>query len=155
MPGDRAHTQQAPEEGRDCCPWDTDVVLAAASCGHLKILQWALTQGPPAPWSSEACVAAASEGQIHILRWIAVNRPDLPWNRAACLAAAKQNHHTAVVDCLQTLPSSDTWGLRPMDTVDRLFIFGCFMLAATIGERWCINSFRRVVELTQGPVRCV
>lgn len=105
------HTRQMMELQQPC-PWDADVTLASASCGHLTVLQWALAADPPAPWSAEACVEAARQGHIDILRWVAGHQPPLNWNKAACLEAAKQNQQAEVVRWLQSLPGDmNVWRL--------------------------------------------
>lgn len=69
-------------------PWSYDTCSAAASGGHLEVLQWARSQG--CPWDSDTCSAAALNGHLALLQW--ARSEDCPWNCGTCSAAASGGH---------------------------------------------------------------
>ena len=63
---------------------DLFTCAAAASGGHLEVLQWACECD--CPWDEGTFEAAAYGGHLEVLRWM--REHDCPWDEATCAAAA-------------------------------------------------------------------
>ena len=60
----------------DDTPWGS-TCWAAASGGHIKVLQWARAKG--CPWSEWTCSSAARGGHLEVLQWARAN--GCPWDQ--------------------------------------------------------------------------
>ena len=69
------------------CPWDSDVLRAAAHNNHLHIIEWAYNNG--CPWTDNVCYEAVSKGYLHILEWVKEHVTDKPgpWSEEVIAAA--------------------------------------------------------------------
>ncbi|QDZ24156.1 ubiquitin-like protease domain-containing protein [Chloropicon primus] len=56
--------------------------------GHLHVLQWARSQGPPCDWNEETCWKAARGGHLDVLQWARSQDPSCPWNPKECKEVA-------------------------------------------------------------------
>ena len=83
---------------RPPCPWDGETCQEAASGGHLAVLQWARAQQPPCPWNEWTCITAACGGHLAVLQWARAQQPPCPWDVAQCFYAASDR---AVFDWVQ------------------------------------------------------
>ncbi len=64
----------------------------AACGGHLKVLQWAQSQG--CPWDKWTCACAAEGGHLKVLQW--AQSQGCPWNKDWCVLVAKNGGHLEV-----------------------------------------------------------
>ena len=78
------------------CPWDALTCTAAAEGGHLAVLQWARSQPPPCPWDESTCTAAAYGGHLAVLQWARAQQPPCPWDEETCRLAARQGQLAAL-----------------------------------------------------------
>lgn len=70
-------------------PWDTKRLgSAAATYGHLELLQWVYSQG--GKFHAGVCAWAAKGGFLNILKW--ARTVDLPWDDLVCCWAAANGH---------------------------------------------------------------
>jgi hypothetical protein len=70
------------------CPFylrKNSACIAAASAGHLEVLQWLRANG--CHWDEETCSRAAEGGHLEVLQWLRAN--GCPWDEAACMQAAE------------------------------------------------------------------
>jgi len=91
--------------------WNEAACAAAASGGHLQMLQWLRAQSPPCPWNSHTCWEAAQRGHLHVLQWVRAQEPPCPWDDNLLEAAifgeqvhvmaylAEQGHAVAAEAC--------------------------------------------------------
>jgi hypothetical protein len=73
------------------CPFSTATAVAAASGGHLAILQYLAQQQQQQQqqscscWSPAVCAAAAAGGHQHVLQWLRHELdPACPWDHNTC-----------------------------------------------------------------------
>lgn len=71
---------------------DTRVIIAAATTGHLRVIQWLRAQNPPCPWNENVCEIAAERGHFEVLKWLRNQNPPCPWSTSTYKAAIKANH---------------------------------------------------------------
>ena len=79
----------------ECCPWNEYTCSNAAHNGHLEMLQWARANG--CRWSSMTCANAAHNGHLEVLQWARAN--GCPWNVNYCLGS----RHTHVTDWIKSV----------------------------------------------------
>ena len=75
------------------CPWNSDIYVHAASCGHLHILEWAVNLDPDKSLlrkTTEICAFAARNGHFNIVKFAREN--GFPWDEKTCANAAKIGH---------------------------------------------------------------
>ena len=60
-----------------CVPYHMGPCAAAASGGHLEVLQWA--RGHGCPWDILTCTYAAEGGHFEVLKW--ARERNCPWNQ--------------------------------------------------------------------------
>lgn len=73
------------------CPWDPTLVgVAAAHNGHLHVLRWMFTQGPPDDAEPSISQAAAEGGHIRVLKWVAEFPHNWSWYTTSAAAGAGQ-----------------------------------------------------------------
>jgi len=76
------------------CPWGLGrwwTCIYAAKGGHLKVLQWARSQG--CPWNVYTCRFAAEGGHLEVLQWARSDPTDpCPWDELVCINAALKGH---------------------------------------------------------------
>src|SRR5438045_1734793 len=65
-----------------------NITTGAASGGHIKILEWAITKG--FKLDVNECAYAASYGKLETLKWLRQN--NCPWNTSTCENAALNGH---------------------------------------------------------------
>ncbi len=70
------------------CPWNKQICSKAARGGHLEVLQWARSQG--CPWDGWTCAGAARGGHLEVLQW--ARSQGCPWNEWTCTNAARKGH---------------------------------------------------------------
>jgi hypothetical protein len=70
------------------CPWDYRTCEGAAAGGHMDLLQWARTKG--CAWNACTCAAAASSGHLQLLQWARAN--GCSWDSRTCSRAAANGH---------------------------------------------------------------
>mmetsp|Transcript_5998 Transcript_5998/g.6194 ORF Transcript_5998/g.6194 Transcript_5998/m.6194 type:complete len:424 (+) Transcript_5998:142-1413(+) len=80
--------------------FNEDTYIAAASGGHLHILQWlrndllshmniSITS---CPWNTTVCSSAAKNGHLHVIQWLRSQEPPCPWNETTCIEAASSGY---------------------------------------------------------------
>ena len=74
--------------GNGRCPWNIRMCSAAAQGGHLEVLQWLRANG--CPWDATTCYCAARGGHLEVLQWLRAN--GCPWGRFTCSYAAYYGH---------------------------------------------------------------
>ena len=74
--------------GNGRCPWNIRMCSAAAQGGHLEVLQWLHANG--CPWDTETCSGAARGGHLEVLLWARAN--GCPWDLNTCQEAATGGH---------------------------------------------------------------
>ncbi len=70
------------------CPWDENVCTYAARGGHLEVIQWARSQG--CYWNENTCSEAAFGGHLEVLQW--ARSQHCLWNARTCERAAEGGH---------------------------------------------------------------
>ncbi len=70
------------------CPWDGQTCAMAARGGHLEVLQWLRTQG--CPWNEWTGKNAACRGHLKMLKW--ARSQGCPWDETTCDQAARGGH---------------------------------------------------------------
>jgi hypothetical protein len=69
------------------CP-GTKLHAAAASRGHLHLIQW--LHASSCPWDETLCASAAQHGHLDVLKWAREN--GALWDKWTCAYAAKSGH---------------------------------------------------------------
>jgi hypothetical protein len=104
------------------CPFSTATAVAAASGGHLAVLQYLAVQQQQQQqqqlhscscWSPAVCAAAAAAGHQDVLKWLRHElEPPCPWDHSTCRCVTGQTPalysyiHTAHLSFLWTLTLS-------------------------------------------------
>ncbi len=70
------------------CPWNSLTCDYAAEGGHMEVLQWVRSQG--CPWDAKTCANAAAGGHLEVLQW--ARSQGCPWDVQTCASAASGGH---------------------------------------------------------------
>ncbi len=71
------------------CPYNKrEICSLAAKGGHLEMLKWARSQG--CPWNEETSANAARGGHWEVLKW--ARNQGCPWDAKTCAYAASEGH---------------------------------------------------------------
>jgi hypothetical protein len=77
------------------CPWNSFTCTQAARAGHFDVLQYAYGAGCEV--STATCAAAAAAGRLDILQWLKLKH--CPWDTATCQAAAERGDLPMLIWC--------------------------------------------------------
>jgi hypothetical protein len=80
-----------------------DVTNAAASGGHLPILQYVASKTMTWARRTEVCCHATAGGHLHVLQWLRSLDPPCPWDEEV-YRIAQSHHHHKILKWLETQP---------------------------------------------------